>query len=214
MFRVVPGLADSGHFSFECAFAPGWYLCKRGNPLVVARSREFESEEDATFRIVPALTGEPYPAVSIESYASPGLYWQDSGPGDWFGHMMTLDWCGPSSSQESKQAAVFVVHPKPWAEIMGPDSVETPRGVFASASLSVSTAGLLRPLSIAWRVEPRRTARIRPSQGGSIAVISRLGPGMYTVTVSDPFVATVSDTKSLVVNERRAPPGEPPEYPP
>jgi hypothetical protein len=211
MFRAVPGLADSDQFSFECAYTPGWYLCNLNSVLVAASSNGPEFEQDATFRIVPALTGEPYPAVSIESYASPGKHWRAVGPGDWFGNFVMID-SGPSSPQRFKQEAVFVMHPKGEPIIQGPDSVETERE-FASARFEVLPANLVPPLSIAWRVEPqeRDSPRISVDPGGYGALITRLKPGKsrlepdkkyrVTVTISDSFIATVSAEKDLRVKK-------------
>jgi hypothetical protein len=120
-FKVVPGLADSHHFSFECITAPGRYLHKSDKIVAAKKSYGTEYGEHATFKIVPALTGEPYPSVSIESYAYPGEYWQFHGHAPFVGALVQLEVLPSSPSEEFNKAATFRMH--------GRHSVPVARGI-------------------------------------------------------------------------------------
>lgn len=118
-FKVISGLADSRYFSFESLDNPGYYIntkkpSKYGLNLFLSKeSLDLEFKKHATFKIVPALTGDPFPSISIESYYYPGKFIYDIGPGGMFGHVLQIGSLSENAGindEEFKKGATFVAH--------------------------------------------------------------------------------------------------------
>ena len=74
VFKIVPGHGDNRFESIASLAVPDYYMTDWGQNLV--RFNEYDTDYmqklKSTYRIVPALTGDDYPSVSIET--SPGYY--------------------------------------------------------------------------------------------------------------------------------------------
>jgi hypothetical protein len=106
-FKIVPGLANSRYFSFESLSSPRHYLRDQGLSAEITKKPDDQNSEymkSATFKIVPALTGDPFPFVSIESYKRPGKFLYTMQPGDQYDHLTGV---GNGTNQEFKKLATF-----------------------------------------------------------------------------------------------------------
>ena len=106
-FKIMDGLANSRYFSFESYLSPEHYLRDWGLAAKIDRKpdgQDLEYAKGVTFNIVRALTGDPFPYISIESYNHRGKYLYTMQPGDQYNHLLGI---GQGSSEEFKKQATF-----------------------------------------------------------------------------------------------------------
>jgi hypothetical protein len=106
-FKIVDGLANNYYFSFESCVSPGHYLRDLGLGIKIDKKPDNQDSiyaKSLTFDIVPALTGDPFPYISIESYNRRGNYLFAMQPGDQYDHLLGI---GSGSSEEFKKSATF-----------------------------------------------------------------------------------------------------------
>jgi hypothetical protein len=104
-FKIVSGLSDNRHFSFESLLSPEHYLRDWGFfAKIDKKSGDFEYMKGVTFKIIPALTGDPFPYISIESHNRPMKYLYTMWPDDQYSHLLGI---GQGSSEEFKKLATF-----------------------------------------------------------------------------------------------------------
>jgi len=114
IFKILPGLEKEVYCSLESSNMEGFYLNATPtgalNLVISKNSKTNQYKHHATFKIVPSLSGRPFPNVSIESYSFPGKYVYDMGPSDFFSHVVQI---GSSDSNEFKKRATFSID---WVE--------------------------------------------------------------------------------------------------
>jgi len=114
IFNIIPGLKKELYCSLASSNMEGFYLNTTPTGalnLVISKNSETDQyKRHATFKIVPSLSGRPFPNVSIESYSFPGKYLYDMGPSDFFSHVVQI---GSSDSDEFRKRATFSID---WVE--------------------------------------------------------------------------------------------------
>ena len=103
------------HITLESSTALGYRLRANNVTTLVYSNSSSEPnyERQTLFKVVPALTGESHPMVSIESYAFPGRYLYDAGPSQMWSHIVMLGAIpsGDTGKQTSfRKAATFKAH--------------------------------------------------------------------------------------------------------